>query len=85
LYDRAYAASKRNALCERPGKQFYGDMPGFKPTNQEWTDVWASFDAGDFQIALHAIPADIARHIQISSPPASTQERSCDPKQTETK
>jgi predicted enzyme related to lactoylglutathione lyase len=50
-------------------KQFYGDMLGVKPTNQDWTDVWASFDTGGARFALHAIPAEIAKHIEIASPP----------------
>jgi predicted enzyme related to lactoylglutathione lyase len=50
-------------------KQFYGDMLGVKATNQEWTDVWATFDTGSARFALHAIPAEIARHIEITSPP----------------
>ena len=27
-------------------KQFYGDMLGVKPTNQEWTEVLAIFETG---------------------------------------
>ena len=50
-------------------KQFYGDMLGVKPTNQDWTDVWATFDTGGARFALHAIPAEIAKHIEIASPP----------------
>lgn len=51
-------------------KQFYGDMLGVKPTNQDWTDVWAAFDTDGARFALHAIPAEIAKHIEIASPPA---------------
>jgi predicted enzyme related to lactoylglutathione lyase len=51
-------------------KQFYGNMLGVKPTNQQWTDVWATFDTGGARFALHAIPAEIANHIEIMSPPA---------------
>lgn len=50
-------------------KQFYGNMLGVQPTNHESTDVWAAFDAGGFRFALHAIPAEIAKHIDITSPP----------------
>src|SRR5215467_7592270 len=51
-------------------KQFYGDMLGVKPTNENWTDVWATFDTGTARFALHAVPAEIAEHIEIASPPA---------------
>ena len=50
-------------------KQFYGDLLGAKPTNQDWTGVWATFDTGGARFALHAIPAEIAKHIEIASPP----------------
>ncbi len=50
-------------------KRFYGDMLGVKPTNRACTDVWATFETGGARFALHAIPADIAKHIEISSPP----------------
>jgi predicted enzyme related to lactoylglutathione lyase len=51
-------------------KQFYSDMLGVKPNNKEWTDVWATFDTGSTRFSLHAIPAEIAKHIEIASPPA---------------
>ncbi|MBV8731046.1 MAG: VOC family protein [Acidobacteriia bacterium] len=54
-------------------KQFYGDMLGLKPTNQDWTDVWATFDTGNTRLALHAIPAEIAKSIEIASPPAQRE------------
>src|SRR5437773_5457790 len=50
-------------------KQFYGDMLGVKPINQDWPDVWATFDTGGARFALHAIPAEIAKRIEIASPP----------------
>lgn len=50
-------------------KEFYSEMLGGKPINKEWTDSWAEFDAGGARFALHAIPAEIARGIEISSPP----------------
>jgi predicted enzyme related to lactoylglutathione lyase len=55
-------------------KQFYGDMLGVKSTNQEWTDVWATFDTGAVRFALHAIPGEIAKHIEITSPPTPREE-----------
>jgi predicted enzyme related to lactoylglutathione lyase len=54
-------------------KQFYGDLLGVKPGNQESTDVWAAFDTGGAALALHSIPAEIAKHIEIS-PPAAPRE-----------
>jgi len=50
-------------------KQFYGHLLGVQPTNQEWTDVWASFETGGARFALHAVPAEFAKHIEIASPP----------------
>lgn len=50
-------------------KRFYSDLLGVEPSNQSWTDVWATFDTGGIQFALHAIPADIAKNIEIRSPP----------------
>jgi extradiol dioxygenase family protein len=50
-------------------REFYSEMLGNKPVNEEWADSWAEFDAGGARFALHAIPAEIAREIEISSPP----------------
>lgn len=50
-------------------RQFYGAMLGVEPSNREWTDAWAAFDTGAARFALHAIPAEIAKHIEIASPP----------------
>lgn len=50
-------------------KQFYGNVLGVHPSNQQWTDVWAAFDTNGFRLALHAVPADMAKHIEITSPP----------------
>lgn len=51
-------------------KRFYGAMLGVEPTNQDWTDVWATFETGGARFALHAIPPEIAEHIEVASPPA---------------
>ena len=50
-------------------KEFYSEMLGSSPINKEWMDSWAEFDAGGVRFALHAIPAEIAQGIEISSPP----------------
>ena len=50
-------------------KRFYGDMLGIEATNQNCNNDWATFDTGNVRFALHAIPADIAKHIEIASPP----------------
>jgi hypothetical protein len=39
------------------------------PVNREWTDTWAEFDAGGVRFALHAIPPEAARQVEIASPP----------------
>ena len=51
-------------------KRFYAGILGVEPTNQSWTNVWATFDGGGIRFELHAIPADIAENIEIASPPA---------------
>lgn len=51
-------------------KRFYAAVLGARPTNQDWTDAWAVFDTGGVRLALHAIPADIAKEIEILSPAA---------------
>lgn len=50
-------------------KNFYQQMLRAQPVNTDWTDVWALFEAGGARFALHAIPTEIARNIEISSPP----------------
>jgi extradiol dioxygenase family protein len=50
-------------------RAFYGEMLGVKPINETWTDSWTEFDAGGVRFALHAIPAEIASQIEITSPP----------------
>jgi predicted enzyme related to lactoylglutathione lyase len=53
--------------------QFYSDMLGVEPTNQNWTSVWATFDTGGVRFSLHAIPADIAENIEIACPPVQRE------------
>jgi catechol-2,3-dioxygenase len=55
-------------------KRFYSEMLGFKPTNQDSTDVWATFETGSALFALHAIPDEIAKSIEIESPPLPREE-----------
>jgi predicted enzyme related to lactoylglutathione lyase len=50
-------------------RQFYSEMLGSQPVNREWMDTWAEFEAGGARFALHAIPPEIAKDIQIASPP----------------
>ena len=52
---------------------FYGEMLGFKRVDDGRFDSWVEFDAGGARFALHAIPAEIARHIEISSPPRARE------------
>lgn len=49
--------------------EFYGRTLGLKPLHSRWPDSWAEFDTGGATLALHAIPKEIAAHIEISSPP----------------
>ena len=50
-------------------RDFYSELLGAKPINTKWTDAWARFDVGETSFALHAIPPDIARDIQVSPAP----------------
>jgi predicted enzyme related to lactoylglutathione lyase len=51
-------------------REFYGSVLETAPINTEWTDAWALFDAGGTKFALHAIPAESADGVELSSPPA---------------
>ncbi len=55
-------------------KSFYGEMLRATPTNHHWTDTWAIFETGGARFSLHAIPAEIAKNIEIGSPPAPREE-----------
>lgn len=50
-------------------KRFYGDLLGIEATNQNLTNAWATFDTGDVRFALHAIPAGVAKNIEIAGSP----------------
>lgn len=54
-------------------REFYSEVLGVKPHNEEGADSWAEFDTGTARFALHAIPADIAHQIEISSPPTARE------------
>jgi predicted enzyme related to lactoylglutathione lyase len=55
-------------------KRFYSEILGTKPTNQKFADLWATFETGGARLALHAVPAEIAENIEISSPPRRREE-----------
>ena len=50
-------------------KHFYSELLGATPTNQDWTNAWANFQTGGAYLSLHAIPPEIAKTIDIESPP----------------
>jgi extradiol dioxygenase family protein len=54
-------------------RDLYETMLGTRPVNTEWTDKWALFDLGGARFALHAIPQEYARKIQISSSPKARE------------
>ena len=56
-------------------KRFYGQMLGVMPTNHQWTDQWATFETGSARFSLHTIPAEIAKNIEIASPPTPRAEQ----------
>lgn len=49
-------------------RRFYRNLLGVEPANHNCTDVFATFDTGGLRFALHAIPADIAKNIEVASP-----------------
>jgi len=55
-------------------KRFYGEMLGANSSNQGWTGAWATFETGSTRCSLHAIPAEIAKSIEIESPPTPREE-----------
>lgn len=48
---------------------FYENTLGLKAIEETRTHNWIEFDAGAIKFALHAIPAEIAEQVEISSPP----------------
>ncbi len=53
---------------------FYGGALGLVPIAETRTASWVEFDSGTVNVALHAIPAHIADHIEILSPPQAREE-----------
>lgn len=49
-------------------KEFYSRMFGAQPVNTQWTDKWALFDSAGARFALHAVSAEHAQDIEVSSP-----------------
>jgi predicted enzyme related to lactoylglutathione lyase len=56
-------------------KRFYSALLGADPTNQEWSDSWATFETDGARLSLHAIPAEIARSVVIQSPPIPREQQ----------
>jgi len=50
-------------------RSFYSQLLDAEPVNTKWKEVWARFDLGGASFALHAIPPDIAQHVQASPAP----------------
>jgi predicted enzyme related to lactoylglutathione lyase len=48
---------------------FYRDGVGLRLRTERLSKTWAEFEAGTGGLALHAIPAEIARDIAIADPP----------------
>ena len=55
-------------------KGFYGEILDVAPTNQNQTNVWACFETDGARLALHANPVEIAKEIEIKSPPAPREQ-----------
>src|SRR5690242_20132230 len=71
LYDLAMRLRSAMLYVKDLGrmKRFYGEMLGHAPSHQVSTDGWATFNTGVVQLALNAIPAEIAQAIEIAVPP----------------
>jgi len=52
---------------------FYRDALGLTPLPDKSSEGWIEFDAGGVALALHAIPAHIAKDIEITNPPAARE------------
>lgn len=52
---------------------FYNETLGLRRIDDGRIDSWVEFDAGGARFALHAIPAEIAGQIEISSPPKARE------------
>ena len=52
---------------------FYGTTLGLKRIDDGRFDSWVEFDGGGVRFALHAIPDEIARKIEVSSPPRARE------------
>jgi len=52
---------------------FYRDALGLIPLTGKSSEGWFEFDAGGVALALHAIPAYIAKDIEIKDPPAARE------------
>jgi catechol 2,3-dioxygenase-like lactoylglutathione lyase family enzyme len=48
---------------------FYRDGIGLRLLEERSKEGWAELDAGTVVLALHAIPAEIAKEISVTSPP----------------
>lgn len=55
-------------------KRFYSEMLRANPTSMDGTDAWATFETGGARFSLHAIPAEIAKSIEIESPPTPREQ-----------
>jgi catechol 2,3-dioxygenase-like lactoylglutathione lyase family enzyme len=53
---------------------FYSHALGLKPIKESRTEAWAEFEAGGIRFALHTIPANIAKHIEIAQPPRARED-----------
>jgi catechol 2,3-dioxygenase-like lactoylglutathione lyase family enzyme len=52
---------------------FYRDGLGLRFLEERSNEGWAEFDAGGVLLALHAIPPEIARDLQITTPPKARE------------
>lgn len=55
-------------------KRFYGEMLAAEPADQDSNGVFVAFKTGSIRFALHAIPPDIAKNIEIEFPPTLREE-----------
>ncbi len=57
--------------------RFYRDILGLRPIEATRLPDWVAFEVGGVDFALHAIPAPIARSIEVATPPEPRAQHPC--------
>ncbi len=54
-------------------RDFYLQVLGQKPVNNQSMETWALFHTGGTRFALHAVPPSVSQNIEIASPPKARE------------